>query len=93
MGKCKWIKQWIEEESDFCRPCLLPPLMAWYKEELEERGYRELSQEIDRASQTGDENLVAEVLDKIKEKVPQDLRERLEEFDCAAQAFAEEQEK
>ena len=85
---------WVQEKDPkgICRDCLLAPVLQWYREELNEKGYSKFTEELDKIAR------VAEVLplqlceefDKIKSEVEASLRERLEEFDCAAQAYEPE---
>jgi hypothetical protein len=88
------MEEWlVEEDPNFCRPCLLAPLTAWYKEALEEAGRQDLSDKMVEVA----ENLDAEdsdqvltygkQLDTIKESVEGPLRERLKVFDCYAQTY------
>jgi len=82
---------WVQEEdpNGICRECLLAPVLQWYREELNEKGYSKLAEGLEKIAR------VAEVLplqlceefDKIKSEVEESLRERLEEFDCATQAY------
>ena len=85
------MSKWIQEgdKNEECRPCLLPPLIQWYKEELQEKGFEELSSKIKEATDSGDPVKIAEVFDAIKDKVPNELKERLKEFDCHIQLFKE----
>jgi len=94
-GKCpielKPMADWIQEEDPkgICRECLLAPVLQWYREELVEKGYSKFTAELDtiaRAAETLPLQL-CENLDKIKSEVEESLRERLEEFDCAAQTY------
>jgi len=87
------MEDWIGEDAPFCRPCILPVNISWYKDELKNRGMAELAGEIEKAQDTQDPAQVCKVMDEIKGKVPNDLRYRLLEFDCATQEFAAEEEK
>ena len=82
----QWINGGGEEE---CRPCLLPPVIQWYREELSENGMTALASEIESAVQDGDPGMIAWTIDNIKAKVPESLRQRLREFDCHAQLHKE----
>jgi len=86
---CISMAEWIQQGDDSkeCRPCLLPPVIQWYKNELEEKGLGNLADEIKVAVENGDPSLIAKRFDEIKEKVPDDVKERLKEFDCYAQTF------
>ncbi|MDP2729118.1 MAG: hypothetical protein Q8O55_01390 [Dehalococcoidales bacterium] len=86
--------EWIKGETpDTCRPCTLTPVVQWYWQELKERGYEEitahLEAEINALEEDNDEQIMAlcKDLDEIKAGAPEDLRKRLEEFDCAIQSF------
>ena len=79
-----WLKEGGEEA---CRPCLLPVTIAWYCDELKARGHPDLAAELETVRKSGDSSRVCETMDSIKERVPPELRERLEDFDCATQNF------
>ena len=84
------LAEWIKGEGGpggLCRPCVLPVVMAWYEQELAERGLGELASEIEAVRQTGDPLVVASRLDSIKERVEEPVREVLRGFDCEAQSF------
>lgn len=92
--KLKPMEEWVKEgKAKECRPCLLGPVAQWYTEELKEKGHPEMAQKVEElADNTDIENpeqvlTFCQELDKIKETVEVPLRERLEEFDCEAQAF------
>ena len=87
----KPMKVWVQEEdpSGICRECLLGPVLQWYRDELKVKGHTKF---VDELNQIAHETEVlpltlCEELDKIKGEVEGSLRERLEEFDCAAQAY------
>ena len=86
--------EWIKGETPgTCRPCTLTPVVQWYWEELKERGYAELAKELEDEVEVLEEDNVEQImaickdLDEIKANAPEDLRKRLEEFDCAIQSF------
>lgn len=83
------IKAWIEEPDDkVCRPCLLAPLTAWYKNQLEESGFGELATELTDVVISGEnEYAIAAKLDEVKGRVNPELKARLREFDCHAQVY------
>lgn len=85
------MKEWIEDGGDEseCRPCLLAPVLRWYRDELQQRGLNELAHEMEMAIEGADPLVIAEKFDDIKNKVPDDIKERLKEFDCAAQLYKE----
>ena len=82
---------WVQEEDPkgICRDCLLGPVLQWYREELNEKGYTKFTEELDTIARAAEvlPLQLCEELDKIKSEVEGSLRERLEEFDCAAQAY------
>jgi len=82
---------WVQEEDPkgICRECLLAPVLQWYREELNEKGYSKFTEELDTIARTAAvlPLQLCEAFDKIKSEVEKSLRERLEEFDCAAQAY------
>jgi hypothetical protein len=90
----KPMEEWIKEEDpDNCRPCMLGPVVQWYDGELKERGKVEMATNLEAVADATDINDSEQVLtlckelDKIKNAVEVPLRERLEDFDCAAQSF------
>jgi len=86
------MEEWIEGDTNFCRPCILPVTIDWYRQELSERGHQELVEEIDKARMTEDPDATCKVMDAIKDRVPVDLRYRLMEFDCLTQEHAADME-
>jgi len=97
-GKCpielKPMATWVQEEDSkgICRDCLLGPVLQWYREELNEKGYTKFVSELDKIAHAAEvlPLQLCEEFDKIKGEVEESLRERLEEFDCAAQAYEPE---
>ncbi|MDP2730339.1 MAG: hypothetical protein Q8O55_07645 [Dehalococcoidales bacterium] len=86
--------EWIKGETPgTCRPCTLTPVVQWYWSELKERGFEKIAAELEAEVEVLEEDNVEQVmaicrdLDKIKKAAPEDLRKRLEEFDCAIQSF------
>jgi len=84
---CVSMEEWIqnEDEEKECRSCLLPPVIQWYRDELQEKGLDNFASQIKIAVESGDPLLMAKKFDEIKEKVPGNVKERLKEFDCYAQ--------
>ena len=83
---CVSMEEWIQNEDEKeCRSCLLPPVIQWYRDELEEKGLGNLASQIKTVVEGGNPLLMAKKFDEIKEKVPGDVKERLKEFDCYAQ--------
>lgn len=97
-GKCpvelKPMSAWIKEEDPrgICRECLLGPVLQWYRDELNEKGHKKFVSELDDLARQAEvlPLQLCETFDKIKGEVEEPLRERLEEFDCAAQAYEPE---
>lgn len=90
------MEDWIQtnDGSDFCKPCILAPIVSWYREELEEIGKHDLSEQLLNMSETlnkGEEHVLCNKLDEIKGAVDSRTRERLLEFDCSIQTFAQDQ--
>ena len=79
-------------DTNFCRPCILPVTIDWYRQDLIEWGHQELVEEIDKARLTEDPDATCKVMDAIKGKVPVDLKYRLMEFDCSTQEHAAQME-
>lgn len=83
----------LGETPGTCRPCTLGPVIQWYYQELKERGYEDEAQSLEEeANVLEDDNMeqmvaICSDLDEIKKAAPEDLRKRLEEFDCSVQAF------
>lgn len=86
------MEQWISKDIEFCRPCVLPVTIDWYRQELAERGHPELIEELDQARMTEDAIATCRAMDTIKDKVPLGLKYRLMEFDCDTQVHAAEME-
>ncbi len=87
----KPMAKWVQEEdpSGICRECLLGPVLHWYRDELSERGHTKFVSELNQIAHEAEvlPLTLCEKLDNIKGEVEEPLRERLEEFDCAAQAY------
>jgi hypothetical protein len=84
--------EWLKQETQECRPCLMGPVVDWYATELEEKGRPELADELRQVvEELQDESEVAKVgerMDSIKEAVGEgELRDRLREFDCTVQTY------
>ena len=90
----KPMKVWVQEEdpNGICRECLLAPVLQWYREELNEKGHTKFAEELAQIAHEAEvlPLTLCEKLDNIKSEVEESLRERLEEFDCAAQAYKPE---
>jgi len=86
---------WVQEEDPkgICRDCLLGPVLQWYRDELNEKGYPKFVNELDEIARAANALplTLCEKFDNIKGEVEESLRERLEEFDCAAQAYNPEE--
>jgi hypothetical protein len=86
MPMAEWVK--IEEEDpNKCHECMIPIVVAWYFEELEERGEKELLDDLEVVQKKGNPIETAAALDQVKEQADPELRQRLLEFDCATQTF------
>lgn len=92
--KLKPMAVWVQEEDPrgICRECLLAPVLQWYRSELVEKGRSELIPGLDNIARAAEvlPLQLCEELDKIKGEVEESLRERLKEFDCAAQTYEPE---
>lgn len=87
----KPMADWVQKDdpSGLCHECILGPVVQWYTDELKAQGQSQLAQELNQVA-TGDDSTYLEVcekLDAIKKQTDEALRERLLEFDCAAQSF------
>ena len=67
-------------------------MLQWYRNELNEKGHQKFVSELDDIARQAEvlPLQLCEAFDKIKSEVEEPLRERLEEFDCAAQAYEPE---
>jgi len=74
-------------KEDECRACLLPPVIQWYREELEENNHPELVKDVDEAVHSGDPALMAWTFDAVKGKVSDKVKQRLREFDYNVQNY------
>jgi len=87
----KPMKDWVQEEDPkgICRECLLAPVLQWYREELNDKGYTKFVDELNQIARAAEvlPLTLCEKLDNIKDAVEESLRERLKDFDCAAQAY------
>ena len=90
----KPMAEWIKEESPLtCKPCLLGPVAQWYRDELKGKGHQEKADSIEKMADSTDMDVPESVLtfcqelDNIKATVEEPLRERLKDFDCAAQSY------
>jgi len=90
----KPMKEWVQEEDPkgICRECLLGPVLQWYRDELKDKGYTKFVDELNQIAHEAEvlPLTLCEKLDNIKGEVEESLRGRLEEFDCAAQAYVPE---
>jgi len=73
-----------------CRPCALGPVLGWYRDELQANGKEGEAAQVVQAAEESDPLTVCKLLDNIKANVGEPLRERLKDFDCAAQSFKEQ---
>jgi hypothetical protein len=82
---------WLEQEQEGeCRPCALAVLIADYQKALTEAGRQDLAERFAGIVDDDDPVKVTAVLmDKIKESVTKELRERLLLLDCMAQTSQE----
>lgn len=84
----KTMADWIQEEDPKnCRPCLLGPIAQWYRDELLEQKHEALAQSLIEKAANEDPLTLCQELDRIKAVVGESTRERLKDFDCAAQTF------
>lgn len=87
----KPMEKWVgEEDTKQCRPCLLGPVVQWYADELKERGKVAVANRLTKTAEESDPLTLCRELDNIKNEVEEPLRERLKDFDCAVQAFKDE---
>lgn len=80
--------EWVQGQSDSCRPCLLTPILPWYRDTLRERGYGELASQVDAWANRDDAldpEAVARVLDAAKAGVDAETACTLAQYDSLAQ--------
>ena len=85
------MKDWIAadqnpEDSEACRPCAIPVTLAWYVGELREKGYPDTASKLEGIGLTSDPLTLAEAMDRIKDEVKPEVRDRLAGFDATTQA-------
>lgn len=90
----KPMAEWVVEEDPrgICRECLLAPVLQWYRDELKQRGHAEKALKLEELAKKAEDLplQVCKEFDKIKSEVEEPLRERLLDFDCAAQSYEPE---
>jgi hypothetical protein len=88
----KPMAKWVEEEdkNGLCHECLLGPVVQWYRDTLQENKKESLAIELSELTEEGTPLQICERLDTIKGEVEESLRERLLDFDCAAQTYEPE---
>jgi len=89
------MEEWItaKQEAGADMSCALPLVCGWYEDELQENDHAELAEELSQVRGKGEDNDPVEVcrkMDEIKTSVPENLRNRLFEFDCSTQLNAVE---
>ncbi len=88
----KPMADWVgENDPKVCRPCMLAPVVQWYAEELRAAGKTGLALKLEEQANTEEPLTLCRELDTIKEQAEEPLRERLLDFDCAAQTFKEDE--
>lgn len=82
------MEQWIaDDKQGECRPCLLGPVVQWYRDTLDESGQKELASKLEKVSESANSVELCHELDQIKKAVPEEIRQRLVDYDCSAQRF------
>lgn len=82
------MKEWVQQEAEgSCRPCLLTPILPWYRNTLRERGYHALADRVDALGNQEDLDPVrtAELLDEAKASVDPETACTLAQYDSLAQ--------
>lgn len=83
--------EWVEEKDKdgVCRPCLLGPVLQWYRDTLREKEQWQMALKLARLMKRKDVTplQLCQELDTIKNQVEAPLKERLEDFDCAVQTY------
>lgn len=93
---CQPVAEWLKTEIEGeCRPCGIAAMVGEYQHILEDSGHPELSTDITKALlDTKDPvGAVAEMMDKVKSKVSEEIKNQLQEIDCNAQKAVEEEKK
>jgi len=91
--KIESMEDWIKGGGDGkenCRPCNLAPVASWYISQLKEAGDEESAKKLEETFENEDPLTIARELDKIKARVGETLKPKLEEFDCFCQIYKEE---
>jgi hypothetical protein len=85
----KWLEEEIEGE---CRPCSLAVAVPHYQSVLEYAGLNEHATSLTKALEDEEDPVmsVAKAMDKVKEAVPDEVREALRAVDCMAQNSQQE---
>jgi hypothetical protein len=88
----KPMAEWVGEEdkNGLCRECLLGPVVQWYRDTLQENKKESMAAELSDLTEAATPLQLCEKLDTIKGEVEESLRERLLDFDCAAQTYEPE---
>lgn len=93
----QWVKAAGGDENG-CKPCTLTPVTQWYGSELKTAGLHNLAADlvaVATALPDDDDQAALELaqeLDRIKQQVPEAVRDRLLDFDCTAQQYQGEEE-
>lgn len=83
--QAKPMEEWIKRDGKNCKPCMMGPVTAWYIEELNENRQHNLAKQVETSAVKSSPQELCKTLDEVKSKVEEKLRERLLDFDCAAQ--------
>ncbi len=93
LKEIKPIKDWLaagktkNELGENCPPCLLAPLGSFYLGILEENNLVAEAKGLQDIWKDQDGEKAAELLDDIKTRVPENVKAKLLEIDCAAQSY------
>jgi hypothetical protein len=83
-----WVARGATEKN--CPPCLMSPLAGHYLGILEDAGFKDQKERLEKVWKGGEIQAVAKVLDEIKKEVTPAIRDQLSECDCFAQSFQDE---
>ncbi len=87
--------EWVQKENDDparCNPCMLAPVLQWYRETLKEAGLIDRAANLEKLVSEAEPLTICKELDNIKKDVEAPLRERLMDFDCAIQSYTPDDE-
>lgn len=91
--KASAVVDWVKrgEQDGNCPPCLMNPLAGNYLGILEDAGLTRQKDKLQKAWDSGQLENIAQALDEIKREVSPEISKQLEDCDCMAQEFKNEE--